>query len=292
MPEEGIRWMAHEDILSYEEILRLCRILWDMGMNRVRITGGEPLVRRGVVPFLARLRESLPGLRVALTTNGALLGQAAEELARIGLDALNVSLDTLDPERFAFITRVGRIEEVRAGIEAARDARVGPLKLNAVMIRDFNDREVPVLLDYAESVGAVLRLIEFMPLEDPLWSGDRFISAAEILGSLPEPGAWVPLPEEPGGGPARYYRHERTRRKLGIIAAVSDHFCARCNRLRISAAGGLRTCLFQGEETSLRPLFAEGDRAVAEGIRMAVRNKPRDWMTVRDGHQHMSCIGG
>jgi cyclic pyranopterin phosphate synthase len=295
MPESGVRWIPHEQILSYEELLRLVRVLSGLGMKRIRITGGEPLVRRGIGQFLQDLRAEQPDLRIALTTNGALLEEFVPALSAVRLDALNVSLDTLDEERFARLTRTGRLAKVLQGIEAARSAGIAPLKLNTVLIRDFNDGEIPRLLDYADSLGGLLRLIEFMPLEDSIWSRERFISADEILARLPASGSWEPLPTSSGEGygPARYYRERRSGRTLGIISAVSHHFCPACNRVRITATGNLRTCLFETTEYPLGPMLREKDEeALARAICEGIRNKPRDWMSVRDGHLQMSGIGG
>jgi len=300
MPEDGIACLGHDEILSYEEILELCRLLLGMGVRKVRITGGEPMVRKGLIGFLKRLVAELPSLHVALTTNGSFLLSTAEELSGIRLSGLNVSLDSMDPEKFRFLTRLGSLEDVLEGIRAVRSKSGIPIKINTVLIRGFNDGDVPALLSFAKSCGAVLRLIEFMPLDDSVWSRDRFISADEILENLPERENWVPeisgrrdpnhgVPE----GPARYLVNARTGQRLGIIAAVSHHFCETCNRLRVTASGELRSCLFSNEGVSLREALREGDLETVRKLILAeAEKKPKCWKDAAASSQHMSQIGG
>lgn len=300
MPEEGITCLGHEEILTYEEILELCRLLQGMGVRKVRLTGGEPMVRKELIGFLKRLVGELPTLHVALTTNGSFLLSSAEALSRIPLSGLNVSLDTMNPEKFRFLTRLGSLEDVLDGIRAVRSRSSVPIKINAVLIRGFNDREVSDLLGFARSCGAVLRLIEFMPLDDSVWSRDRFISADEILENLPERENWIPensgrrdpnhgIPE----GPARYLVNSRTGQRLGIIAAVSHHFCETCNRLRITASGELRSCLFSTEGVSLREALRNGDLETVRNLVLAeAGKKPKCWRDATATTQHMSQIGG
>ncbi len=293
MPEEGVACLSHRDILRYEDIAFLCKAFADLGVGKFRFTGGEPLVRKGLVPFLQEFHREMPHIKTALTTNGSLLEEYAGELSQAGLHSLNISLDTLDPEKFRQITRIGDIGRVLAGIDAARRAGLKNIKLNAVLIRGFNDGEVERLLEFAEEHGLLLRLIEFMPLEDDVWTKDAFISGEEILSILPG-GRWI---KEDGGskedGPAQYFVNEATGRRIGVIDAVSNHFCKNCNRLRVSAEGGLRTCLFSENETPLKDIIERRD---AEGLREALlaaaRAKPRCWSDVKTGTLHMSGIGG
>lgn len=300
MPEEGVSWLEHDKILTYEELMSLCHLLHEMGVRKIRITGGEPTVRKGLTGFLWNLHEKIPALHVALTTNGALLLSMVDELSAIPLSGLNVSLDSLDPEKFRFLTRCGSLEAVLQGILAFREQASVPLKINTVLMRGFNDEEVPQLLEFAKSCGAVLRLIEFMPLDDSVWSRDRFISADEILESLPDREKWIPefkarrianhgVPE----GPARYLVHEETGQRLGIIAAVGHHFCETCNRLRITATGELRSCLFSPEGVSLRePLRAKDLETVRRLILEEAGKKPKCWKDASAISRHMSQIGG
>lgn len=294
MPEEGVRCMKHDEILRYEDISFLCSVFWELGVRKFRFTGGEPLVRKGLVDFLAGLKKDFPEMKLALTTNASLLERCAGRLAEIGLHSLNISLDTLDPQKFAKITRVGSLDAVIKGIRAAKRAGIKNIKLNTVLIRGFNDTEIGNLLAFSKKEGLLLRLIEFMPLEDDVWNEDNFISGSEILSLLPDSEAWKP--EKEGGaedGPARYYANEKTGDSIGVIEAVSNHFCASCNRLRVSASGGLRTCLFDENEIPLREMIKTRDRAGLTGLILAgAGEKPRCWGDVKAGKQHMSRIGG
>lgn len=294
MPEEGVKCLSHRDILRYEDIAFLCAAFAELGVRKFRFTGGEPLVRKGLVPFLKDFHAAMPQAKTALTTNGSLLEEYADGLAEAGLGSLNISLDTLEPEKFRSITRIGDIKRVFAGIRAARRAGLTNIKLNTVLIRGFNDGEVGRLLEFAEENSLLLRLIEFMPLEDDVWSKDAFISGEEILSMLPG-GRWIK--EENGGskedGPAQYFVNEATGRRIGVIDAVTNHFCRSCNRLRVSAEGGLRTCLFSENETPLKAIIESRDAAaLREALLNAAREKPRCWSDVKTGTLHMSGIGG
>ncbi|MEA4873730.1 MAG: GTP 3',8-cyclase MoaA [Synergistaceae bacterium] len=294
MPAEGVEFLEHNEIMRYEEISFLCRVLWELGVRKVRFTGGEPLVRRGLVSFLKDLNKEFPEMKTALTTNASLLGQYVEDLVQANLHSLNISLDTLDPVKFADVTRLGNIDDVISGIRAAVRAGVRNIKLNTVLIRGFNDGEIGNLMAFAKREKVLLRLIEFMPLEDDVWNEDAFISGEEILKMLPEGDSWIAeKPASAQAGPARYYRNEKTGDSIGIITAVSNHFCKYCNRLRVSATGKLRTCLFAPDEIPMRPLILNSDsKGLKELILKSIKNKPRCWSDVRAGHQHMSGIGG
>lgn len=294
MPEKGVEWSPHDEILRYEEILDLIGILWDLGVEKVRFTGGEPFVRKGFTQFLIEVRRRFPRLVLSLTTNGSLLEPYVEDLASISLAGLNVSLDTVNPEKFALITRMGRLENVIAGIIAARKAGIAPIKLNAVLIRHFNDTEIQALLSFAKQQGALLRLIEFMPLESGLWDQDRFISAEEVKALLPSPEKWIPyVQRERTSGPAQYYRNVETQDTIGLIAAVSHHFCKQCNRLRITARGVLKTCLFSIEGISLLSALRAGEKEeVRRLLVLAAKTKPEGWVQNQKPDLHMSGIGG
>lgn len=295
MPAEGVVWQDHAHIMRFEEMLDLCRTLASLNVRKIRFTGGEPLVRRGMVDFLLELRRQQPELKIALTTNASLLDEAANRLAEVRLSALNISLDTLNPEKFKSITRIGDIESVLRGIRAARDAGIGNIKLNTVLVRGFNDDEVEAILRFATQSGVLLRLIEFMPLGDDVWTSDKFISSGDILEMLSRFGRWNPDVSQATelDGPASYYKNETTGARIGIISAVSKHFCASCNRLRVSASGKLRTCLFSGSEYPLLPhLRSKNLSQVRSCILHAVAEKPKCWQDIRDGSLQMSRIGG
>lgn len=295
MPAEGVVWQDHAHIMSFEEILNLCHTLVSLNVRKIRFTGGEPLVRRGMIGFLLKLREQLPELNIALTTNASLLDGVADKLKKVGLSALNISLDTLNPGKFRDITRIGDIKSVFRGILSARDAGITNIKLNTVLVRGFNDDEVEDILQFAIKSNALLRLIEFMPLGDDVWTSEKFISSSAILDILSKFGRWdLDLSQTTElDGPAAYYQNMETGMRIGIISAVSKHFCANCNRLRISASGKLRTCLFSGTEYPLLPYLRNGDLPqVRSSILQAVNEKPKCWQDIRDGSLQMSRIGG
>jgi GTP 3',8-cyclase len=291
MPEDGIDHVDRADILSFEEVAALVSCFVQLGVRRVRLTGGEPTVRRDLVQLVAMLR-AIPGLRdIALSTNGHLLTELARPLREAGVDRLNISIDTLDPQRFASITRRGDLARVLAGIEAAREAGFSSIKLNAVAVKGFNDGEIGALCDYAWSRNLVPRFIEQMPMAGgALYVPGALLSAAEIR-SLCEaafPGTHLaPHKGGParGAGPARYWSLEgggsseaSSPKLLGIISAMTEHFCDTCNRVRLSAAGSLHTCLAYDDAVDLRtPLHQQGPDAVIAMIREALTHK-------RDGH--------
>ena len=296
IPETGVDHLERESVLSFEEIARLVACFARLGVRRLRLTGGEPTVRRDL-PRLAAMLRALPGIEaLALSTNGHRLAELAEPLRAAGVDRLNVSVDSLDPERFARITRGGSLPRVLAGIEAARAAGFTRIKLNAVAVRGFNDDEVPAICAYAWARGMVPRFIEQMPMADgALFVPGTFMGAREIRDAVAgaNPGARL-VPEAPsraaGAGPARYLRVEGTDgsvQRFGIISAMTEHFCDTCNRLRLSASGALHTCLGYDDATDLRGVLrARGEDATVEAIRSAVRGK-------RDGHTFgLIGIGG
>ncbi len=274
MPEEGVQPLAHDAILSYEEILRVARVAVELGIRKIRVTGGEPLVRRGVVPFIERL-AALPGVNdLSLTTNGLLLPQLAGPLHRAGLRRVNVSLDTLRPDRFHRVTRRHGFREVLAALQAAREVGLAPIKVNVVVIRGFNDDEIPAFAAFAQEHGYEVRFIEFMPARPDVWTSGHLVPAAEILETLR---AHTPLEPagEGQGGPSRMFALPGGGR-VGVISPLSDHFCGTCNRLRLTAAGRLRTCLFSDQEVDLRAVLRSGsdDRTLAAVLQDAVARKP------------------
>ena len=302
MPPGGIPWIPHDEIMSYEDILFLCGVLAALDVRKVRFTGGEPFVRKGFVPFLAEVRASFPGLRVAVTTNGTFLGEWAKVLSSLGLDSVNVSLDTLDTGKFARGTGGGDLRRVLDGIEALRSSGGVPMKVNTVVMRDFNREEIPELTAFSGNAGLLHRFIEFMPLDGKVWSRERFVSAEEILSLFPGPFPWVPemlaSARSEAPGPARYFINPSGQR-VGIISAVSDHFCGRCNRLRISSTGTVRPCLFGNFGVSvIEGLRSRDGDLVRKGIQEAVSGKPREGGTGipvsgrGTGERHMWQIGG
>jgi len=256
MPESGVQLCDSRKILSYEQLLRIARVASKLGVTKVRVTGGEPLVRKGVVGFLEQLC-ALKGLEeVTLTSNGVLLEEHAEALAAAGIRRINLSLDSRDPQTFAEITRGGELAKVEAGIAAAEQAGL-QLKLNMVVMRGVNDHEIEEFAALGLKKPWSLRFIEYMPTDlDPNWQ-DRSISGAEIVSRLQKSFALEELPREQNCGPARPYRIVDAPGSLGIITPMSEHFCDVCNRIRVTADGHARSCLLADHKIDLRPALAE-----------------------------------
>jgi len=296
MPAEGIDPLDHGAILSYEELLRVVRVAVGQGIRKVRVTGGEPLVRRGVVDFIAALAGVEDVEDLSLTTNGVLLAGAAQALRRAGLRRVNVSLDTLRPEVFERITRRPGLERVLEGIDAARRAGLDPIKINVVVLRGTNGGELLDFAAFAEEGNYEVRFIEFMPSEEHSWDAGQVVPAAEILDTLRTRYPLVPEAAENLSGPCRVFRLPR-RGRVGVISPLSDHFCGGCNRLRLTASGSLRGCLFSREETDLRALLRSGadDAALAAILRDVVAHKPEGHRVGESGRGcgiPMSRIGG
>jgi cyclic pyranopterin phosphate synthase len=303
MPPEGIPWRPHDEILRYEEIETLVRAAAQLGITKVRLTGGEPLVRLGIED-LVRMIAKIPRIDdLAMTTNGVLLARCAADMAAAGLHRVNISLDTLDPVKFSRISRSGNLEDVLAGIEAARHAGLDPIKINTVVIRGMNDDEVVDLAARTLTSGWWnIRFIEWMPLGDEAamrtdWRA-RVISAREIRQRIEAAlGELEPAEMRTGGGPARYYRLPGALGTVGFISPVSDHFCSGCNRLRLTADGQLRPCLLSGAEIDLRTPLREGADldAIKARIVMSLDAKPRRHHLEEYKHpagRAMSEIGG
>ncbi len=279
MPEEGVAKFSHQDILRHEEIVRIVRIAVETGFVHIRLTGGEPLVRKGIVELVAELAR-IPGLDdLSMTTNGILLRQYAEPLARAGLRRINLSLDTLRPERFRQITRWGNLEDVLAGREAALAAGLRPVKINMVVVRGMNDDEVVDMARMTLQPDWHVRFIEVMPLGAGVhWSGDGVVSSAEIRARIEEAlGPLTPVPGEVGIGPARYYRLPGAAGTVGFISAVTEHFCRFCNRLRLTSDGRLLPCLLSSATIDLRTPLRNGatDEELRALFMQAVVAKPR-----------------
>jgi cyclic pyranopterin phosphate synthase len=271
MPEEGVAWRPHREILRYEEIETIVRVAADLGITKVRLTGGEPLVRLGLVDLVQKISRIDGVDDLAITTNGVLLACYAKDLAEAGLHRVNISLDTLDPERFRRITRRGNLSDVLDGIEAAREAGLSPVKINTVVIRDLNDDEtVNLAAKTFEAAWWNIRFIELMPignghLVNETWE-DKVVTAREIREKIESTlGELNPVRIKTGNGPARYYRLPGAAGTIGFITPVSEHFCYRCNRLRLTADGQLRPCLLSDGEIDLRTPLREG--ADADAIR-------------------------
>ncbi|MDF1580205.1 MAG: GTP 3',8-cyclase MoaA [Desulfuromonadales bacterium] len=254
MPEEGVVEVTHGTILSYEELLAVAAVAARLGVRQIRVTGGEPLVRRGVIDFIRQLAQLPERPEVTMTTNGLRLAEEVEALCAAGLQRVNVSLDTLRPERFMQITRRDGLEQVLAGIRAATVAGL-PVKINMVPIASVNDDEIHDFARLAEHHPWDIRFIEYMPFGPELdFPPELRVPADVIIARLRELGPLEPLHKDSAiVGPAHHYRLPGWRGRLGVIPAVSNHFCAACNRLRITADGRIKPCLFEGGEYTLKP---------------------------------------
>ncbi len=277
LPGKGFEKLPCGEILRYEEFLRLARIACHLGFRKIRVTGGEPLMRLGVLGFLRQLTK-VPGLQeVCLTTNGVLLAEMAGEISAAGVRHLNLSLDTLNPARYAEITGGDHFAQVMAGLEKALSLGLHPLKINCVVLKGLNDRELVDFALLARDAPVQVRFIEFMPIaNEERWQA-HFLPMAEVRARLAALGPMTPVPVGSTAGPAEIWRPAGFRGELGFISPVSAHHCPACNRLRLTAAGKLRPCLFSPEEVDIKgPLRAGApDDRLAAIIRDAVRGKDR-----------------
>lgn len=277
MPEDGVKYMPHAEILSFEEIERFVRVAVSMGVTKLRVTGGEPLVRRDL-PVLIRMLAGIPEIRdLALTTNGVLLARHAEALYQAGLRRLNVHLDTLDRERFLRITRRDDLEKVLEGLDVARRLGFSPIKINAVAVKNLVEQDIVPLARFGREHGMEVRFIEFMPLDaQGLWSRENVLTASEIIGILSrEVAPLVEIPDRDPRAPATEYQFADGVGRVGFIASVSRPFCLNCNRIRLTSDGKLRYCLFAIEETDVKSLLRSGapDQEIAATIRATVHKK-------------------
>jgi GTP 3',8-cyclase len=298
MPAEGLDWLPDETVLTDDEVVRLVRIGVELlGIREVRFTGGEPLVRRGLVDIVRRTHEL--GVETSLTTNALGLARMAPTLAAAGLDRVNVSLDSIRPESFLAITRRDRLHDVLAGLEAARDAGLGPVKINAVLMRGINDAEAPELLRWALGEGYQLRFIEQMPLDAQHgWSRQGMVTADEIFAALAAEFVLSPAEEPRGSAPAELFQVDGGPGTVGVIASVTRPFCGDCDRVRLTADGQVRNCLFAREESDLRTALRSGatDEEIADRWIVAMLGKRPghgiDDPTFLQPDRPMSAIGG
>ena len=290
MPAEGVCKKNHADMLTEDEMITAIDAAASLGITKLRITGGEPLVKKNILS-ICRRAAAVSGIQeVCLTTNGILLPQLAKPLHDAGVRRLNLSLDTLNPEKYAYITRIGKLEDFLAGFHAALDAGFEKIKLNAVLIGGFNDDEIVPLAELTRQYPVDMRFIEMMPMCDSAQFGeDAYIPYTKVLEALPDA---RPVPKD--GGVAKLYRLPGAQGNIGLISPVSAHFCGDCNRVRLTADGKVKPCLHSGAEYPLKGLSFEGMRAQLE---KAIWNKPK-WHGCLDAAHHsgagrnMNQIGG
>ncbi|KHK04433.1 GTP 3',8-cyclase MoaA [Desulfovibrio sp. TomC] len=299
-PKGSITFIPHDKILRYEELLDLVSLARDMGITKVRLTGGEPFARRDFMTFVASIRTRFPDVDLRITTNATLLAGHPATLAELGVRAVNISLDTLDREKFERITGHDRLDAVRRALDECLAAGLR-VKLNAVALRGINTVEIPDFVAMAKAAPIDVRFIEFMPVGDGnLWRSENYISARDVLSMAARTAELVPDDHDrAAGGPAKMHRIVDGAGRFGVISPLSEHFCDNCNRLRITADGKLRTCLFSEREYRLRPILRNpvlGLPKVRQIIAMALRTKPLGYEVLNPGGtskaRDMSAIGG
>lgn len=290
MPEEGVCKRDHREMMTEEELINAVKVAASLGITKIRLTGGEPLVKRNIVSICRKV-ASVEGIKeVCLTTNGILLPQLAEQLREAGVSRLNLSLDTLDPQKYAHITRIGQLEQFNAGMEAALNAGFQKIKINAVLIGGFNDDEIEALADLTMKYPVDMRFIELMPIQDHDEFGEAaYVPYSRVLEKLPEA-----VPVEKDGGVAKLYRLPGAQGNIGLISPISAHFCGECNRIRLTADGKLKPCLHAPDEYSIKGLDFDGIKAVFEE---AIWNKPAwhgdlDAVNRSKAGRNMNEIGG
>ena len=299
MPAEGMPWLPKQDLLTYEEIARFARVCLDLGVEGIRLTGGEPTVRADL-PVLVRMLNALaPDLDLSMTTNGLKLVAMAGELRAAGLKRVNVSVDTLRAERFAAIARRDRLGEVMGGLEAAKRHGFAPIKINAVLMRGFNEDEAVPLAAWGREHGYEVRFIEWMPLDQQRsWSREKLVPAAEILEAIDRAFPIEPAPGQDPSAPATLYRYRDGGGRVGVIASVTRPFCGHCDRIRLTADGQIRTCLFSLKEYDFRRAMRGGasDEEIAGLLRAAVLRKEPGHLINSPFYEQpargMSAIGG
>ena len=305
-PEEQFEFIPHEEILRYEEIVEIIEEAVNLGVTKVRITGGEPLARKGVVDFIKKLREIKKLEDISLTTNSFFLSEYAEKLKDAGLNRVNISLDSLQEEKYKKITRGGSLEKALKGIDSALKAGLLPTKINTVLIRGINDDEVEDFVRLTLGRPLNIRFIEFMPSGEELKDNyrNKFISVLEIKESLAEKYSFRPIDINSGNGPAKYYQIKGGQGTIGFITALSQHFCETCNRIRLTSEGKLRPCLFSNKEVDIKQAIRNAktdDKIIRSKI---IRNNIEEAINIKpEGHKlnkkfsnrdffNMSKIGG
>ena len=290
MPEEGVCRRSHHEMMNEDEAVTAVEVAASLGIRKIRLTGGEPLVKKNVLSICRRV-AAVEGIQeVCLTTNGILLPELAKELRQAGVNRVNLSLDTLNPEKYAYITRIGKLEQFRKGLEAALEAGFDKVKINAVLIGGFNDDEIEDLAELTVKYPVDVRFIELMSIQDHDEFGESaYVPYSRVLEKLPEA-----APVAKDGGVAKLYRLPGAKGNIGLISPINAHFCGECNRLRLTADGKLKPCLHSADEYSIKGLDFDGMKAVFE---QAIRNKPAwhgnlDAVNRSKAGRNMNEIGG
>lgn len=270
IPAEGIKKVSRDEILKFEELIEIIKVAVKCGVNKVRITGGEPLVRLGVEDFIKEV-ATIKGIEdLALTTNGILLKQKAKKLKDAGLHRVNISLDTLNEEKYREITRGGEIKHVLEGIEECIKVGFFPLKINVVLIKNFNEDEIEDFINLTKNQPLIVRFIELMPGSSE-WSDGKYLSNQIILKKFPD---LIPMTREENVGPSKYYKIKGYQGKIGVISAISNSFCENCNRIRITSEGKIKNCLYADSDVDLKEIIRKNPEGIEEAFRQAISLKP------------------
>ena len=275
MPPEGVKQIDHADILSYEELLRVITILGTHGVSKIRLTGGEPLVRKGIVDFIHNIRLIGTIKEVTMTTNGSLLGDMARELKMAGLDRVNISIDTLDAKRFTNITGRGNLEDTLRGIESAIDAGLTPVKLNVVVTEALSETDILYFVDKVQEIPVAVRFIEYMPVGSCRVKPGYSIARIKEIINKANRGVLEPIVVAKGNGPAKYYQLTDAMGIFGFITPISEHFCQSCNRIRLTADGKIKPCLLANNEINIKTALRSGssDQDILELFFQALQEK-------------------
>ena len=291
MPEKGVKKVSHNDILTLEEMYEIIKVFVDLGINKIRFTGGEPLVRLGVVDLISKVSKLKGVNEIAMTTNGTLLETYAGDLKKAGLTRVNISLDTLNMEKYRRITRGGDLNKALNGIKAAREAGLTPIKINTVLIGGFNEDEIPDLVNLTMGHQMDIRFIELMPIGEAVgFAKDKFISNSRVLETVPN---LISVEAEDRSSPARYFRLPGAKGKVGIINPISCKFCSNCNRVRLTSTGKLKLCLHSNREIELRDAM-RNEEDISSIIKEAIYSKEKEHHLENDEFitRNMNQIGG
>lgn len=291
MPEKGINKTCHDDILRIEEIVEVAENCASLGIDKIRITGGEPLVRKGILTLVEKL-SSIKGVKdLAMTTNGTLLKKYAKDLKKAGLNRVNISLDTLNPSKYSKITKNGNLKDVLEGMEEAKKAKLTPIKLNVVLIKDFNEDEIIDFVNLTKEQDIDVRFIELMPIGKlKFWSLNKYLSNDMVLKKVPE---LMSEESKDISSPAKYYKLPEGKGSVGLINPISCKFCSNCNRIRLTADGNLKSCLHSNEEVDLKTLLRNG-QSIKEVLCDILKNKPKEHNLEEGSYikREMTAIGG
>ena len=291
MPEKGVKKVSHNDILTLEEMYEIIKVFVDLGINKIRFTGGEPLVRLGAVDLISKISKLEGVNEIAMTTNGTLLETYADDLKKAGLTRVNISLDTLNMEKYRRITRGGDLNKALNGIKAAREAGLTPIKINTVLIGGFNEDEIPDLVNLTMGHQMDIRFIELMPIGEAVgFAKDKFISNSRVLETVPN---LISVEAEDRSSPARYFRLPGAKGKVGIINPISCKFCSNCNRVRLTSTGKLKSCLHSNREIELRDAIRNKED-IGSIIKEAIYSKEKEHHLENDEFitRNMNQIGG